>query len=209
MGLKLFECGFGSTGYAGAGAPGGCSVTVYDNGDVIRTEYTAGLEQLAGEMKLANRPELAEKIREIVGRYRADLEDVPDVLGAPWEGGSREWFLFGDKGILTWGIRRIGLSDISLGASVGELEKFRNTNLVMDIFDEIAREINESHVGVVLGPQGIRMEERLERLIRQNIVRKTEGYHPDSGQEDPARPQKREERRITDRNGSIRGFRPK
>lgn len=206
--LKAFECRFGGAGAGTPGAPDGCSLTVYENGDVIRGEYVSGQEAPAGEMTLANRPALAERIREIIERYRGDLETVPDVLGRPWESTFRDWYRFGDLKILAWGLVRTGLADLNWESAVGDLERIRQESTVLDLYDEIAREINDSKVGVILEGRSVRLDSRLERLIRQEIVRKPGTYAPGGRNPGQAREPQQEEGRITARSGSIRGYKP-
>lgn len=133
------------------GMPGGYSICVFTNGDVVRLDYTIGDEKPNGESILATLPELSKTIQSIVSRYSEELKSIPSDLNNGTLDGSHECFQFGIKRINAWTIQRTNLEETK-HSNLSYYNVYKNNmeyeNLVLDIYDEIATEINKHNVGI-------------------------------------------------------------
>ncbi len=136
-----------------AGMPGGYSVCVFSNGDVVKREFILGDEHPKQEIVLANIPELAKTIRSVIRQHSADLKSIPSSLYNGSDDGSVKYFKFGGKRISALNIHRIDLSIIRQQNPQyyeAYIDNMQFENLVLDIYDEIAKEFNKYKTGIRL-----------------------------------------------------------
>ena len=134
--------------YGCVGMPAGRSIGVYRNGDVVKRQYVIGDDAPQKETVLATVPELAKAIQDIINRHAEELAQIPNQLNNGTLDGSEDCFVFGNKTITAWTIQRTAPSEME------QCDEYRDNciheNLVLDIYDEIARAINKRHVGTRL-----------------------------------------------------------
>ena len=64
----VFRYKYGGVGFGCKGMPGGTSIAVYSNGDVVKCEYDFGDNEPIERIVLAKLPELAKSVAEIIAR---------------------------------------------------------------------------------------------------------------------------------------------
>ena len=133
--------------------PGVSSICVYSNGDVIRRDYVIRDETPKKEVVLATFPELAKSIQIIIQNSSAELATIPDELYNGTLDGDHNLFRFGEKTISAWTIQRSDIEEIRR-INPGYYNQYKDNmkyeNLVLDIYDKIAIEINKHNVGIHL-----------------------------------------------------------
>lgn len=140
-----------SPGYGCAGMPGGYSICIFVSGNVVRRDYVLEEETPEKETIPATIPELARRICAIIEGHLQELKSIPGELNNGSPDGSHDCFRFGEKRISAWHIQRTDPAEIR-HHNPRYYEPFRDNmkyeNSVLDIYDEIAREINRHNVGV-------------------------------------------------------------
>ena len=135
------------------GEPGGYSICVFKSGDVVKCDYVFGDDDPRNETILATMPELAKTIEGIVNKHAEELKGIPNELDNGTDDGSCDYFRFGEKQISAWTIKRT-LPDEVWIENPQYYEEFKENikheNHVLDVYDEVAAEINKRDVGIQL-----------------------------------------------------------
>lgn len=138
-----------SFGYKGM--PGGYSVSVYANGSIVERDFWWAIRIPKTETILSNDPDLAKTIKSIIRRHSEQLKTIPNNLNNGTLDGSHECFRFGRKRIGTWTIHRTDPLEVQQ-SNPSYYEEYQENmlfeNLVLDIYDEIATEINKHVSGI-------------------------------------------------------------
>jgi len=149
-GTCLFEYK-SSPSYGCIGMPGGYSICVFNSGDVVKRDYVLGEERPKKETILATTPELAKNICAIINRHLIELKSIPCELNNGTLDGSHDYFKFGERSINAWTIQRTDPLEIQKH-NPQYYDEYKDNieyeNLVLDIYDEIAMEINKHNVGI-------------------------------------------------------------
>ena len=139
-----------SKGYGCVGMPDGSSISIDDSGNVVKRYYAVGVEKPRRQRLLAKQPELAQKISAIINQHLEELKAIPDELNNGTLDGSYDSFQFEEKRIGAWQIRRADPAEVQQ-ENPQYYEKYKDNiaheNLVLEIYDEIAVEINKAVVG--------------------------------------------------------------
>ena len=139
--------------YGCVGMDGGYSYCVFSSGDIIKRDYIFGKEKPNKETILATMPELAKTIRTIIKNHIEELKSIPKDLNNGTIDGSHDCFKFGRKRISAWTIQRTNPAKIQEQNPQYYAEYKDNIyyeNQVLDIYDEIAVEINKHNIGIQL-----------------------------------------------------------
>lgn len=135
------------------GMPSGYSVCVFSNGDVVKRKFIFWDDHPKQEKVLANIPELAKTIRSVIRQHSAELKTIPSSLYNGSDDGSVEYFKFGGKRISALNIHHTDLSEVRQQNTQyyeAYLDNMQFENLVLDIYDEIAKEFNKYKTGIKL-----------------------------------------------------------
>ena len=132
------------------GSQGGYSVTLYSRGDAVKRDFAPDHDKMAPETLLAFMPDSAVKVRAIITRHAAKLKVLPARLDNALPDAALHSFTFGGKTIISRGILRTDIFEYSRHIPFG-YEGFiahrQNQNTVLDIYNEIAAEINRNSPG--------------------------------------------------------------
>ena len=131
----------------------GYSVCVYSRGDMVKRDDAPGSKEPPAETVLASSPEAAVKIRAFIRRHAAKLKALPGSLDNAPVNGCVHRFTFGRKTISSREILRTDISEFSTHIPYGYegfIEHRENQNAVLDLYDEIAAEINRHSAGFQL-----------------------------------------------------------
>lgn len=139
----IFQYKFGGEGFGCAGMPGGTSITVYSNGDIVQGEYYFGVDEPFKKKTLATSSELAKSLQKIITKYADQLKSIPDSLDNGTLDAPGDYFTFGNKKIVAWNITRLQRADTYPEYYEVYKDNIAYENEVLDIYDEIAKEINK------------------------------------------------------------------
>ena len=145
MAEVLFEYK-GTPAFGFFGKYGGYSVTIYDDGDVVRREYIFAKENPSVEEKIAYVPEIVKELEAVLNQYKENLKLIPDELNNGTLDGSHDCFQFGTKRISAWTINRTDLEEIrKMNPYYYESykENMLAENFVLDIYNEIVNVIKK------------------------------------------------------------------
>ena len=146
----VFRYKYGGVGFGCKGMPGGTSIAVYKNGNVVQCEYDFGDDKPIEKKTLATLPELAESIAKIIVRNADKLSSIPNSLYNGTLDAPAEYFTFSDKKITACNTHRINKNDVRPEYYEAYKENIENENAVLDIYNEIAKEINKYDTGITL-----------------------------------------------------------
>lgn len=146
----VFRYKYGGVGFGCKGMPGGTSIAVYSNGDVVKCEYDFGDDEPIERIVLTTIPELAKSVAEIIARHADKLKSIPDSLDNGTLDAPGGYFTFGKKNITAWCIQRTNRDDVRSSYYEAYKDNIAYENTVLDIYDEIAEEINKRDVGIKL-----------------------------------------------------------
>lgn len=130
---------------------GGTSWLLFDNGDIVKQDVEAiGYCHIGGdktvETNLANVPKLVKTVRAIIRRNYVKLIIIPKSLNNGSCDGSLETFKFGRKEIVASNIEYNNLEYVKW-RNPSYYKSFKRNmiyeNIVLDIYNEIACEINK------------------------------------------------------------------
>lgn len=137
------------------------SISVYGGGSVVYARYVLGQEKPVSREVIASDRAIAEKLLQILDARKDDIAKIPEELVNHSCDGSRDEFRFGSKKIGGYNIHGANI-DIEEELKThpfryelrkGEMERLKEIffeNLVLDIYDEIKKILEEFNLGIEL-----------------------------------------------------------
>jgi hypothetical protein len=129
-----------SYGHQGQGY-GGFSFEISENGDTVFKEYIFGGE-IKKEASSKARPDTVEKIQDYLRSKDKIIGSIPNKLSNGTRDGSYNAFIFNDKNISAWTIKRSDIAEVK-NLNPKYYEKYKENmdyeNTVLDLFDSICK----------------------------------------------------------------------